>query len=285
MIFYHLEKKKKNIYISLCPNIPPTLLSQKLTHPPSNKTRHLRQTLLSLSTLSTVTTRRLDYTYYSLLEHVSILSTLTSHLSDLASTSASLHTTFHASATTLNTTYTTQITTWAPSFKAQAARIAALEQRLKKSQEQAGALGLRLDGVRGRVKGWERREREWRDRVRMTLRMLWGSVSCFVGVFVVLLVLRCWPRAAPGLEVVVGNNRTLDAGLGVEAGEVAFLSEGEGDVFGVLGEGRIDGEGEVIGTFTTREEEEKKDGEKGSQKPHTTLSLEDDPRLRIFDEL
>lgn len=244
----------------------------QLTH--INSPRHLRQTLLSLSTLSTATTRRLDYTYYSLLEHCSILNTLTSHLSDLASTTASLRSSFHSNTTSLATTSSNQITTSTTSFQAQATRIEALESRLANERKRAEALGQRLEGVKARVKSWEQQEREWRERVRMRLRMLWGSVSCVIGVFFILMVARCWPRAAH--EPAVGNH-TLKTYLDGEIGKVVLPAEEGREVLSILERGEGD---EKAGTGV----ETMMQGSKAAVLEEKEEE-EEDPRWKIFDEL
>lgn len=89
----------------------------------------------------------------------------------------------------------------------------------------------------------------------MRLRMLWGSVSFIVGIFVILLVVRCWPRTPQ--ESRTGNNHTLKAFFDMERGKVVLPAE-EGEVFARVGEkGRWAGKGGIA--FPTRKEGEEEE--------------------------
>lgn len=108
----------------------------------------------------------------------------------------------------------------------------------------------------------------------MRLRMLWGSISFIVGIFVILLVVRCWPRAPQ--EPRTGSNHTLKAFFDMERGKVVLPAE-EGEVFARVGEkGMLAGKGGIA--FPTTKEGE-------SVEKQNEVELDDDPRLRIFDEL
>lgn len=176
--------------------------------------RHLQDTLQSLTDLSANTTRRLDYTYYSLLEHSSVLATLLSSLSALSTTISQQVTHFSSSTASLATSFETQIHAFEQTFGTQAERIGELEQRLRQGRRRVGELGDRLDGVRKRVEKSEKGEREWQERVRRRLRVLWGVFGSLLGIFVVLLVLRCWPRErGDGIMPITRNQIGRSLGL------------------------------------------------------------------------
>lgn len=242
-----------------------------LTSPSS---RHLLQTLQSLTTLSASTTRRLDYTYYSLLEHTSHLVTLTSTLSSLASTTSVHSATFLNSTSSLTTSLGTQISGFGTTFAAQESRIGVLEQKLVEGRSRVRVLGTRLEEVRRQVEGWERGEGEWEGRVRWRLRMLWGAVGVAVGFFLVGLVVRHWPAHGGGGE----------RGLLVSGGNGSLLSPGED----AAGADIIIPAPEERGNNTPppQPQSETAPANPPSQStPAAALTMEQDPRLDLFDEL
>lgn len=183
---------------------------------------HLRQTLQSLTTLSTTTTRRLDYTYYSLLEHISALHTLISSFATLSSATSQHHVHFSDSTSSLADTFNAQISGFDKTFGAQAERIGALETRLQEGRTRVGKLGQRLESVRARVEGWERGETEWQGRARRRLRMLWAGSGALLAIFVVLLLVRHWPRGgsslAPPLTLPPPASDSTSQGLHLDRG-------------------------------------------------------------------
>ncbi|KAK0510906.1 hypothetical protein JMJ35_006458 [Cladonia borealis] len=90
-------------------------------------------TLTNLSSLSTSTTRRLDYTYYSLLSSISSLHTTLSALHTLSLSLSTYTSTFISETTLLTTDLSSQITH--QTFEAQARRIGGLEERMRKGRE------------------------------------------------------------------------------------------------------------------------------------------------------
>lgn len=172
-------------------------------------------------------TRRLDYTYYSLLEHISVLATLTSSLANLSSTTSQRHEQFSKETSSLAQTFSARISGVDRTFGAQAARIGALETRLQEGRIRVGKLDQRLEGVRARVEGWRRSETQWQGRARRRLRMLWAGMGSLLSVFVVLLLVRHWPGGwsslAPPLTLpppasdATGQRLHVDDGVKVPA--------------------------------------------------------------------
>lgn len=191
-----------------------------LTH--QHSYRHLRQTLQSLTTLSTRMTRRLDYTYYSLLEHISALHTLISSFATLSSATSQHHVHFSDSTSSLAQTFNAQISGFDKTFGAQAERIGALETRLQEERTRVGKLSQRLESVRARVEGWERGETEWQGRARRRLRMLWAGMGALLAIFLVLLLVRHRPRGgsslAPPLTLPPPASDSTSEGLHIDRG-------------------------------------------------------------------
>lgn len=61
-------------------------------------------------------------------------------------------------------------------FSAQQARVEALQGRVRGGRDRIAALGGRVDAVRRRVERWERADREWQERTRRRLKIVWGVV-------------------------------------------------------------------------------------------------------------
>ena len=149
----------------------------------------LRSTLAQLSTLSTTTTRRLDYTYYSLLSSLSALRSGVASLHNLSTSTHHLSEKFTTQTEEITAENKATITNADENFARQAQRIEGLESRLQAGREKAGKLGQRLDVVRARVEHCAERDGEGRRRVRGFWRMGWvGLVGCSLAVLVVVLV-------------------------------------------------------------------------------------------------
>lgn len=79
----------------------------------------------------------------------------------------------------------------------------ALQDRVHGGRERIAALSARVDVVRQRVEKWERADREWQERTRRRLKMMWGVLF---GLGLVLLVLYWGARAyAPEIGEAVGE--------------------------------------------------------------------------------
>ncbi|MCJ1429564.1 hypothetical protein MMC29_007479 [Sticta canariensis] len=189
-------------------------------HKKRHSRRHLGQTLQSLTKLSTTTTRRLDYTYYSTLEHLSVLANLTSSLATLSSTISQHQVHFSNSTSSLAQIFRTQISGFDKTFRVQAERISALETRLQEGRTRVGNLNQRLESVRVRVEGWERGEMEWQGRARRRLRMLWAGTGSMLAIFLVFLLIRHWPQGgrevAPPLTLQPPASDTTSPSLHVD---------------------------------------------------------------------
>ncbi|TKA70348.1 hypothetical protein B0A49_09794 [Cryomyces minteri] len=151
----------------------------------------LRTSLHTLSELSHTVTRRLDDTYYAILERVSILQSTISALYDLSVATKNLHATFRSDAQELETEVTEQIDAFG-GFEQQGQNVKGLDERLKASREKARALSSRLEDARHRVELWEKREGEWQARTSRRLRVMWAIVGGLVALGVALWV---WHRS------------------------------------------------------------------------------------------
>ena len=110
----------------------------------------LRSSLQSLSDQSLKTSRRLDDTYYSLLERLAQCRQTINGLQELANLTNELHQNFEADTKELAEEVGGQFDGF-NDFKQQEEQVTALENRIKAGKEKADALTVRLDEARRRV--------------------------------------------------------------------------------------------------------------------------------------
>ncbi|KAH7354697.1 hypothetical protein BKA65DRAFT_475180 [Rhexocercosporidium sp. MPI-PUGE-AT-0058] len=218
----------------------------------------LRNALNTLNTHSNLTTRRLDTTYYSVLEKLSALQSTITSLKELAHLTRGLTEEFATEAQEVVDDATGQVDGF-DGFRAQEGRIKGLMERVS-----GGGRGLKE-----RVEGWEVAEREWQDKTRRRLRALWVGMSFVVGVMVVLMAVRHTPvrTAGGGLDEngreVKGLNVTGLLGVFPDMKGLREGNESWNMVRKGVGEGVLE-----------KLRENERDG-----------LGEEDPRLRVFDEL
>ncbi|GAM37378.1 hypothetical protein TCE0_023f07252 [Talaromyces pinophilus] len=167
----------------------------------------LRSKLAGIGTLATDITRRLDYTYYNLLERISTLHSTIHTFQELVDSSATLHENFQRDNSALESDIHKQLADFAK-FDPQRQRIDELERRMKAGRSKMENLGERLDKVRREIEGWERREGEWQARVTQRLRVLGGFVAGLVLMVIVAYVLRSIPSAPTEMA---STGRDLDS--------------------------------------------------------------------------
>lgn len=147
--------------------------------------RYLRSALTSIGTLATDATRRLDYTYYNLLEKITALNSTISSFQELSDSASTLLNDFERETTGLDQDIRKQINDL-QGFQPQVEKADALEQRMKAGQQRVEELGKRLETVRHEIDSWERRETEWQTKTTRRLR-IWGIVLGAVVVLVLAL--------------------------------------------------------------------------------------------------
>jgi predicted RNase H-like nuclease (RuvC/YqgF family) len=122
--------------------------------------RDLRATLQSLSDQSLKTSRRLDDTYYSILEKVSMLRQSIGTLQELSGLTKELHDNFEADTTELVEDVTGQVEAF-NGFQTQQKQISHLESRIKAGKETADSLTARLAKAKERVDARAESEALW----------------------------------------------------------------------------------------------------------------------------
>ncbi|CEJ61707.1 hypothetical protein PMG11_10230 [Penicillium brasilianum] len=163
---------------------------------------YLRSLLSSVGTIATDLTRRLDYTYYNLLEKITALNSTIGLFQELSDSASTLLNDFESETAGLDQEIRKQINDL-KGFEPQIRKADALDERMKKGRQRVEELGKRLEAVRQQIDNWEEREAEWQTRTSRRLRIFWGIVSGAFVVLVLALVLRNWPTiSSPHADAV-----------------------------------------------------------------------------------
>ncbi|POR32659.1 Uncharacterized protein TPAR_07162 [Tolypocladium paradoxum] len=147
----------------------------------------LKQSLVDLNTFSTDMTKRLDDTYYSVLEKMSTLQNIVMAMKDLADTSRELCETFDKASRDLESDITGQLIA-VGRFDDQQTRISGLQSRIHEGRAKIQSLTSRVDVVRERIEGWERADRAWQERTRKRLKIIWSATSIVTILIIALAV-------------------------------------------------------------------------------------------------
>lgn len=223
--------------------------------------RELQQSLHDLRITSNSTTARLDNTYYSVLEKFSTLQHSLVALQELVAASKNLNDDFLKLSNNVVEEVNEQITIL-QDYSLQAARINTYQSRLQKSRDKMDELSDRVDAARHRTEVWSRSEDRWEEKTRRNIKIFWGLS---VVLLVVMLGLVGWGYIGFG---VGGRQGTVEVSFGGRNVSVPRAMA----TIGSLEEMRA------------REEEERKVLD-GLRRGREVVPVEDDPRLRVFDEL
>ncbi|WZH44975.1 Septum formation initiator domain-containing protein [Fusarium acuminatum] len=151
----------------------------------SSQVEGLKQSLVELGTFSTSTARRLDETYYAVLQKMSTLQSTVSALKELAEESQSIHRNFEKDACEIENDITSQIAAMGQ-FKEHQDNIESLQTRVQDGRARIRALSDRVDIVREQVEHWERLDKKSQEKTRLRLRAI---MVCITIVFLAVLVL------------------------------------------------------------------------------------------------
>lgn len=103
-------------------------------------------------------------------------------------------------------------------FDEQENKIKLLQSRIYQGRTRIQELSERVDIVRERVEGWERADKEWQERTRKRLKVIWIIMSVIF--FAMILLFLSAQYVAPIVEETTGMDSILDAvsGLVAESG-------------------------------------------------------------------
>jgi hypothetical protein len=147
----------------------------------------LKKSLVDLDAFSVATTRRLDDTYYGILEKLGTLQSTIISIKELAGMSQETSQVFKADSQGLVAEIESQLDAFGK-FDEQQKRIESLQSRIYAGREKVEKLSGRVDIVRERVEGWERADREWQERTRKRLKVVWIITSTVALAMVLLFV-------------------------------------------------------------------------------------------------
>lgn len=145
----------------------------------------LQRSLVELETFAGSTSTRLNDTYYSVLEKLGTLQNTIGALKELAELSNQTNTSFSTESDALVDDFSSQLDALGQ-FEEQQERIASLQERIYTGRESIKSLSERVDIVRERIENWERADREWQEKIRKRLKVLWVVSSI---VFLLLISL------------------------------------------------------------------------------------------------
>ncbi|KAJ4406734.1 hypothetical protein N0V91_004424 [Didymella pomorum] len=150
--------------------------------------RDLRTALRTLSDQSLRTSRRLDDTYYSILEKVSTLRQTIGTLQELSGLTKELHNNFEADSQDLLDDVKGQFEN-SDNFDAQQKQVAALEERVRAGKEKADALTARLAEAKERVDKRAASEAEWEASTNRWWQWFGGIVVSMISLILILVIL------------------------------------------------------------------------------------------------
>ncbi|KAI1148647.1 hypothetical protein F4825DRAFT_464750 [Nemania diffusa] len=147
----------------------------------------LRKSLVELNTFSNATIARLDETYSSVLERLGALQSTIVAMKELATMSQDINESFTSESRALVGEIESQLSVYDQSAD-QKKRIQDLQARIHAGRDKVQALSRRVDLVRGRIEGWEKADKEWQERTRRRLKVIWIfiSVVAFILMFIFL---------------------------------------------------------------------------------------------------
>ncbi len=224
----------------------------------TNLFSELRKSLVDLNSLSNHSTSRLDNTYYNVLEKLSILHSTIASMKELATLTRQLNDDFIKESSEVTKDIETQLDGF-DDFRPQERKIEDLEHRIESGRERAHMLGDRVDLVMQKIERWERVESEWQQRTRKRLKFLWAITATALLILVGLVAFQYTPARTHGPGTLRGSN----------VSNITVNIPQMEDLFG--------NETHSLSRMATDALEKLK------RVPEE--ELEDDPRLRAFDDL
>ncbi|KAF7713406.1 Uncharacterized protein PECH_001586 [Penicillium ucsense] len=160
---------------------------------------YIRTALTGIGSLATELTRRLDYTYYNLLEKLTALNSTIGSFQELSLSASTLLKDFEKETSELDQDIRRQINEL-QGFAPQTQKADALAERMDKGRHRAEELNKRLEEVKSQIDRWEQREAEWQSRMSRRLRIFWSVVVSAVLVCILAVAIRRWPSSHPSQQ-------------------------------------------------------------------------------------
>lgn len=236
----------------------------------------LQRRLAAVNKTSVDITRRLDYTYYSLLEKVGNLVAIVQSFQSLSTQTRSLIDKFTKEASVLEKDVKIKVETFKTSFDEREVRVRRLEERGARANAMAQDLGARLENARQRVEAWEEKQGAERRRRSRFWRSTWTLVIVALVVIFFGFTWREWRSEADIVRMAVTDEYVrfgnLNQSVTLDGGAVRRMDV-PGDVKAILS-----------GIAKKRSRPADKPASTRS-KTEPASRLEEDERLRALDEL
>lgn len=155
----------------------------------AKREEELRASLKSVEEIGMRSTRKLDDTYYDILEKASILRSTVASLQQLADESKRMHSSFQEETTKLERETTQNVRSFS-NFDEQEKTINDLVSRLQDSRAKTDHLNDRLESARLRVEAYEERDNAKQANRRAKWHMAWLSLFGVAVVIIAILVLK-----------------------------------------------------------------------------------------------
>lgn len=96
-------------------------------------------------------------------------------------------------------------------------RIQDLQARIRAGRDKVQALSKRVDIVRGRIEGWEKADREWQERTRRRLKVIWIFISIVLFILLILFVGAQYALPSAGID------KLTELGPGMQEEKLAMI--------------------------------------------------------------
>jgi hypothetical protein len=166
----------------------------------ANGQAELRDRLADVGRQSGEIGRRLEYTYYALLEKLGSLVGTIHSFQSLSEQSRQLIKNFESETSKLDEDIQRRVSKFGSTFEERDVRVAEMEERSMKAGRKAQELQTRLQNVRTIIENWEKREdaavKKW---FRVWGFVFWGSVIVFMLIISIVAYKESWFRGDPVL--------------------------------------------------------------------------------------
>lgn len=173
-------------------------------------------------------TKRLDETYYAVLEKMSSLQDTVTAMKELAEASRDTCDGFDRDSHRLEDDIDGQLAAIGR-FDEQRASIDGLQKRIRDGRARIQTLTGRVDVVRERIEKWERADRAWQEKTRKRLKIFWSATSV-VAILVIALAVSIGhsPGASDAVDQADGREATALQSPGPPSSSRPLAGEGGG---------------------------------------------------------
>jgi len=159
----------------------------------------LRRALNGVEEVGMQSTRRLDDTYYAILEKATTLRSVVANLQQLSEEGRKMHRHFEEDAQELER-MTSETLDGFGDFQQQEKAIGELVEKLKGSKTETDALNKRLENARNRVEAYEHRENEKQSNRRKQWHATWGALAGLLVLVIAIISLKSHRSATSHLD-------------------------------------------------------------------------------------